>query len=281
MPKKRRKNSDIPPSSIPGGSAPRGPLLVARVVVRMLTTAGPTLSTRSVKSGRLAAEAANAVGGSTANMPPPPRPRGICAPRKSSYRRKPRDSGVGELLRSLVFYGRGKLLQRGLGHFAEQGNPEIAAPLHQHVRRAAAARAFLARVVLNRLDEHRDRGEPVREHSLIDRNGRLARLARRHRTTQFADLAKTRHRGPELPALCSHIHRFNGRAHHGPAGGIANAVDNASLVDGHADANLGERQLFEHLAVRVERLRAQQQAGLLVGPQFVSEAVRVFRIEFD
>ncbi len=55
-----------------------------------------------------------------------------------------------------------------------------------------------------------------------------------------------------------------------------------ALSTRHADANLGERQLLEHLAVRVERLRAQQQAGLLeIGPQFVSEAVGIFRIEFE
>src|SRR3569623_3427723 len=56
-PKKRRKYSCIPSSSPPGT-----PFWSARTlsVVRMFTTAGPTLSTKSVKSGRPATVAAEA-----------------------------------------------------------------------------------------------------------------------------------------------------------------------------------------------------------------------------
>jgi hypothetical protein len=57
MPKKRRKNSDMSPLSKPGGRLPRGPGTGTFAVVRMFTTAGPTFSTRSAKSGRLPGEA--------------------------------------------------------------------------------------------------------------------------------------------------------------------------------------------------------------------------------
>ncbi len=55
----------------------------------------------------------------------------------------------------------------------------------------------------------------------------------------------------------------------------------AVLSTGTPMLNLRKRQLLQHLAARVERLRAQQQTGLLVGPKLVSEPVGVFRIEFD
>ena len=51
MPKKRRKNSCISASGMPPPCGPWAVLVATLVDVRMLTTAGPTCSTRSAKSG--------------------------------------------------------------------------------------------------------------------------------------------------------------------------------------------------------------------------------------
>ena len=91
----------------------------------MLTTDGPTLSTSVVKSGRFTVGAADADcdtnGRHTASAAAAMNLRSekllICwGPR------------IG-LLGRLVFYGRSKLLQCGLRHFTQQGNPEIPAAL--------------------------------------------------------------------------------------------------------------------------------------------------------
>src|SRR5579863_564337 len=140
MPKKRRKNSDISPSSMPGGSARELLLsLVTRVVVRMLTTAGPTLSTRSVKSGRLAAGIADAEWGTSGRQTAT-----TAAARNLRTERFVIGRETEELLGSLVFYGRRKLLQGCLRNFAKQRDPVVAVPLDQDMCRPAAARPFFA-----------------------------------------------------------------------------------------------------------------------------------------
>src|SRR5438093_3496269 len=154
---KRRKNSRTSSSSIPGtcGSAP---VRRTACVVLMLTTALPWSSTRRVKSGRSRCACACAARQNTASH------RAATALIVLIY-------GLLEFLWTTVLDGIGDALHACRRCFAHDGHHVIGDLAGINMDRAQAREAGARRVAarLQRLDEHRDRGEAVGIHHLPDR----------------------------------------------------------------------------------------------------------------
>src|SRR5882672_7500316 len=187
---KRRKNSRTSSSSMPG-TCGRAPVRRTACVVLILTTALPWSSTRRVKSGR--SRVTSRVTSLCACA---------CAARQKAASHRAAMALI-VLMQSLLVFLRPTILD-GIGNALHARRGCFSYDGHHVVRdlagidmdgaqaREPGARRLAAR--LQRLDEHRDRGEAVGVHHLTDR------LRFAHAPRQFDDLVEAGQLRGQAPA---------------------------------------------------------------------------------
>src|SRR5690349_13039177 len=181
---KRRKNSWISSSSSPG-TCGTAALRRTDCVVLMFTTALPCSSTMREKSGRICCPACAIAAAQNAAS--------HRAAKALSTRMCPSPGGCFSLLMRPVFDRVGDALHADRGRLAHHRDHVVRDLAGVDVDRAHAGEAGARRAALERLDEHRHRGDAVGIHHLAD--GLRLELA-----LELHDLAEARQLGMQAPA---------------------------------------------------------------------------------